>query len=78
MLVSLNIVLIGSMGFFGEGGICSRESNACHYSSFILFRMICVRYLMEILEKVSIKFCSLLVGLLSSVSFFVVVMWMEP
>lgn len=45
---------------------------------FSLFKIMCVRYEMEICEIVFISFCTLLLGILRLNSVLVVLMWMHP
>lgn len=51
--------------------------GACFFSSFLLFRIMCVRCEMEVCENVFMSFCTLLLGILRLNSVLVVLMWMD-
>ena len=62
--------------FCGESN--AKGIGACFFSSFHLSRMMCVRYHMEICEKVPISLGILCGKILRFVSCLVVVMWIAP
>lgn len=67
------------MYFVGrESWLLQRDHDLFLFSSPFSFRMICVRYRIEICEKVSISLWTLLGGILRLRSLWVVVAWMDP
>ena len=78
--ININIVclIIIVIIIYLSWGNKSRENGACFYLGFLLFDMRWVKYLIDILERVSINLCILLFRILSSMSFYMAVVWREP